>query len=353
MSDCSKSHRRLTIGVDLGDRYSVTCVLDPDGEVLSVDRLRTAKPAFRDYFGELPRSRVVIEAGSQSGWVSREIERLGHEVIVANPRKLRLIYENDNKSDKVDAEYLARIGRLDPKLLHPVKHRGEAAQIDLATIRARAAVVRQRSALISFTRSQVKVFGERLPTCDAHYFHRKVADRIPPQLEEALRPTLALIASFTAAIAEYDRQIDELSKTKYPETERLRQVPGVGPLVALAFILTLEDNRRFARSRSVGAFLGLAPRKSDSGSQEPQLPISKAGDPYLRQLLVSAAHCVLRSNVRASDLKAHGEAIARRGGKNAKKRAVVAVARKLAVLLHRLWVTGKDYEPFRKCSPAA
>ena len=344
----NRTRPSLTIGVDLGDKYAFTCTLDRDGEVVSRERLRMTIPDFREYFSGLRRCRVVIEAGSQSGWVSRELKRSGHQVIVANPRKVQLIYRSHNKSDKVDAERLARIGRLDPRLLYPVQHRGEDAQIDLALLRSRDALVKMRTLLINSVRSQVKVFGDRLPTCDSRYFHKKVTGKIPARLQVALEPLVSQIADLTEDITGYDRKIEELSATKYPETARLRQVSGVGSLVALAYILTLEDHRRFSRSRSVGPFLGLAPKRSDSGSHEPQLRISKAGDRHLRQLLVNAAHCALRSNARESDLKAHGEAIAKRGGKNAKKRAVVAVARKLAVLLHRLWISGEEYEPLRQ-----
>jgi transposase len=260
---------------------------------------------------------------------------------------LRLIYENDRKSDQVDAEYLARLARVDPELLAPIEHRGPEAQKDLAVLRARDALVRSRTTLINVIRGSVKSTGARLPSCDAHSFHRKVTEVIPEALRPALVPLLEVLEELTAKISCYDKQIEALCETKYPETQRLRQPKGVGPLTALAFLLIIEDPRRFKKSRNVGPYLGLVPRRQESGAQQPQLRITKAGDKLLRRLLVSSAHYVLGPFGEDSDLRRHGEAIARRGGKNAKKRAVVAVARKLSVLLHRLWVSGEDYEPLR------
>ena len=153
------------------------------------------------------------------------------------------------------------------------------------------------------------------------------------------------ITSLTERIRQYDRQLEAVSKERYPETELLRQVEGVGPLTGLTFVLTLGDPSRFEESRSVGAYLGLVPARDQSGDSDPQKRISKEGDEMLRRLLVSCAHYILGPFGSDSDLRRHGEKIACRGGKNAKKRAVVAVARKLAVLLHRLWVTAETYEP--------
>jgi len=125
----------------------------------------------------------------------------------------------------------------------------------------------------------------------------------------------------------------------------LKQVKGVGTQIALTYLLTIEDPHRFAKSRDVGCFLGLRPGRRDSGESQPQMHISKEGDPYLRTMLVQGAHYILGPFGADSDLRRWGLKLAARGGKNAKKRAVVAVARKLAVLLHRLWVTGEVYEP--------
>jgi transposase len=307
-----------TAGLDLGDNYTYLCLLDiQSGEVLEEGRLRTTPEAFKQRFDSEQQLRIAIEVGTHSPWISRLLEELGHEVLVANPRKIRLIYANKRKSDKLDAENLARLARVDAKLLYPINH----------------------------VRGAVKSFGARLPKCSARSFHHKVAEEIPQALRAALAPILEIIASLTERIRDYDRKLEKLAGEHYPETELLRQVVGVGALTALTYVLTLEDPRRFAKSRSVGAYLGLVPAKDQSGERDPQERISKEGDEMLRRLLVGSAHYILGPFGRDSDLRRHGLKIASRGGKNAKKRAAVAVARKLSVLLHRLWITGELYQP--------
>jgi transposase len=267
--------------------------------------------------------------------------------LVANARKLRLIYSNKRKTDEIDAENLARLARVDPKLLYPLKHRGEDSQAHMALIRSRQALVGCRTQLVNHVRGAVKSFGGRLPKGPAVSFHNKAAEHIPEALWPALGPILETIASLTERIRDYERQLETLSKERYPETDLLRQVEGVGTLTALTFVLTLEDPYRFEKSRSVGAYLGLVPARDQSGDRAPQRRISKEGDEMLRRLLVSSAHYILGPFGSDSDLRRHGEKIASRGGKNAKKRAVVAVARKLAVLLHSLWISAEVYEPLR------
>lgn len=337
----------LTVGVDLGDRTSRWCGVDGYGEVVEEGRLRTTEAGFRRRFGGTDRSRVVVEVGTHSPWVSRLLRELGHEVWVANPRQLRLIYRNDRKSDRVDAEYLARIGRLDPQLLSPVSHRGRETQADLAILRSRTVLVGARTRLVNHVRGAVKSVGGRLPSCSTASFPRRVRDEIPVELEGAVVPLLGEIARLTRQIRRYDRQVERLCEERYPETAVLRQVAGVGAITALCYILVLEDPRRFPSSRSVGTYLGLVPRQRDSGSSEPQLRISKAGDPLLRGLLVGSAQYILGPFGPDTELKRWGLKLAERGGKAAKKRAAVAVARKLAVLLHSLWLTGEVYEPIR------
>jgi transposase len=289
--------------------------------------------------------RIAIEGGTHSPWVSRLLKECGHEVLVANARKLRLIYANKRKTDEIDAENLARLARLDPKLLYPLQHRGENAQAHMAIIRSRQALVGCRTQLVNHVRGAVKSFGRRLPKCPARSFHKRAAEHIPEALLAALEPVLEQIGSLTERIREYERQLETISKESYPETDLLRQVEGIGPLTALTFVLTLEDPYRFERSRSVGAYLGLVPATDQSGDRDPQRRISKEGDEMLRKLLVGSAHYILGPFGSDSDLRRHGEKIASRGGKNAKKRAVVAVARKLSVLLHRLWISGEVYDP--------
>jgi transposase len=344
----SKQLRMTTAGLDLGDKYSHLCLIDTQsGEVVEEGRLRTTPEALRRRFSSEQSLRIAIEAGTHSPWVSRVLEECGHEVLVANARKLRLIYANKRKTDEIDAENLARLARLDPKLLHPLKHRGEGSQAHLAVIRSRQALVGCRTQLVNHVRGAVKSFGARLPKCPAVSFHKRAAEHIPEALWPALGPVLETIGSLTERIRDYERQLESISKEHYPETDLLRQVEGVGTLTALTFVLTLEDPYRFEKSRSLGAYLGLVPASDQSGDRDPQKRISKEGDEMLRRLLVGSAHYILGPFGSDSDLRRHGEKIASRGGKNARKRAAVAVARKLSVLLHTLWINAEVYEPLR------
>ena len=345
--DGSKEHPLMTAGLDLGDRYSYLCLIDQEsGEVMEEGRLRTIPEILRRRFASERPMRIAIEAGTHSPWVSRVLEECGHEVLVANARKLRLIYSNKRKTDEVDAENLARLARLDPKLLYPLKHRSEDSQAHMAIIRSRDALVGSRTQLVNHVRGTVKSFGARLPKCPARSFHKRAPEHIPEALMPALGPILETIASLTQRIRDYERELESISAEHYPETDLLRQVEGIGPLTALTFVLTIEDPHRFEKSRSVGAYLGLVPATERSGDRDPQKRISKEGDEMLRKLLVGSAHYILGPFGSDSDLRRHGEKIAARGGKNAKKRAVVAVARKLSVLLHLLWVSAEVYDPF-------
>jgi transposase len=344
--DGSRSKPKMTAGLDLGDKYSHLCLIDTEsGEVVEEGRLRTTPEVLRRRFASERPMRIAIEAGTHSPWATRVLEECGHEVLVANARKLKLIYSNKRKTDKVDAENLARLARVDPKLLYPLKHRSEDSQAHMALIRSREALVSCRTQLVNHVRGAVKSFGGRLPKCPARSFHKKAAAHIPEALWPALGPILETIGSLTERIPDYERHLETISKEHYPETELLRQVEGIGALTALTFVLTLEDPYRFERSRSVGAYLGLVPARDQSGDRDPQRHISKEGDEMLRRLMVGSAHYILGPFGSDSDLRRHGEKIASRGAKNSKKRAVVAVARKLSVLLHRLWITAEVYEP--------
>jgi transposase len=339
------SRQTLTIGLDLGDRNSWYCVLDEAGHIQEEQRVRTTAKALQEVFGAMPRSRIALETGTHSPWISRLLRQWGHEVIVGNARKVRLIGESRKKDDRLDAQALARLARVDPKLLCPVKHRSAQAQADLTVIRARAGLVRARTSLVNTARSLAKSYGERLRGCNVRNMNPEKAAALSPELQRALEPLLAAIESVSERIAEYNERIEKLAQESYPQVALLKQIKGVGTLIALTFLLTLEDPHRFRKSRDVGCYLGLQPGRRNSGQREPQMHISKEGDPYLRTLLVQGAQHILGPFGIDCDLRRWGLKLAERGGKSGKKRAIIATARKLAVLLHHLWVSGEVYEP--------
>jgi transposase len=346
------SEQKLTIGLDLGDRSSHYCVLDETGQILVESKVSTSPNAIEAIFGAMARGRIALETGMHSPWVSRLLSKLGHEAIVAHARNVRLIGESRRKDDRLDAQTLARLARIDPQLLCPVKHRSARAQADLTVIRARAGLVRARTALVNTARGLAKSYGERLRGCNVRNMNPEKAEGLSPELQTALQPLLAGIEVVSEQIREYNERIEKLAQQSYPQVELLKQVKGVGTLIALTFLLTLEDPHRFRKSRDVGCYLGLQPGRRNSGQSEPQMHISKEGDPYLRTLLVQGAQHILGPFGPDCDLRIWGLKLAERGGRNAKKRAIIATARKLAVLLHHLWVSGEVYQPLHNSQPA-
>jgi len=344
--------QKLTIGVDLGDRWSFYCVLEEAGQIILEQKVPTTAEAMKQTFSRIPHSRMALETGTHSPWVSRLLTELGHEVIVAHAQKVQLITKSNRKDDRHDARTLARLARIDPELLGPIRHRSVQAQIHLTVIRARAELVSARTALVNAARGLVKSYGQRLPKCGTQQVGRKLAAALSTELRDVLEPLLKEIESLNERIKEYDERMEKIAKEVYPEVSLLKQVKGVGTQIALTYVLTIEDPHRFLKSREVGCFLGLRPGRRNSGESEPQKRISKEGDRYLRTMMVQGAHYILGPFGADSDLRRWGLKLAERGGKNAKKRAVVAVARKLAVLLHRLWVSGEVYEPLRNSEKA-
>ena len=338
---------RLTVGVDLGDQWSHYCILGLEGETLAEGQLRTTPQDVTEFFAALNVARVVVEVGTHSAWVREVICGYGHEVLVANPRLMEGSKRRKRKNDRIDANKLARLGRVDPQSLHPMQHRSPGVRQDLVMLRARDVLVAARTELINATRGLVKSMGARLPKCSSPSFAQKVEEAVPAEIREALLPLVRMTAALSDSIQGYDEKIEKLASEKYGHTTLLRQVKGVGPITALAYVLTLENPERFVKSRDVGPYLGLVPKQEDSGESQPQLGISKAGDTMVRRLLVGSAQYILGPFGPDTDLRRYGLRLCERGGKNAKKRAAVAVARKLAVLLHRLWVSGEVYEPLR------
>jgi transposase len=346
MNTRKSSWKNVTIGLDLGDRRHRYCVVDGAGKVRQEGSLVNERNALAQLSGRYRGALVVMEAGSHSPWVSRYLHEQGCRVLVANPRKVRAIYKDERKCDRRDAQMLARIGRLDPVLLYPVHHGSEEAQRDLLRIKLRDSLVRARVGLINSVRATLKSLGYSVCRSSSQRFHKVVSGTLPPAVQEMIAPSLQALGELTARIKELDQAIVLLAQSKYPQTARLQTIPGVGPVTALYFMLKVEDPRRFARVRDIGAYVGLCPRRDQSGSSDPQLRISKCGDTYLRRLLVSSAHYILGPFGPESALRAYGLALAADGTSRSKKRAVVAVARKLAVLLMTLWRQQCSYQPF-------
>ncbi|MGI9239959.1 MAG: IS110 family transposase [Verrucomicrobiales bacterium] len=347
----------VTIGIDMGDRGHYICAIDADGEIIDERKITNTRESLRRLSKKYPGARIVIEVGSHSPWTSRFLKDQGHEVIVANPRKLRAIYENDRKSDDLDAQMLARIGRLDPRLLYPIAHQGEEAQRDLLGVKLRDNLVRQRVNAISAVRFTLKSLGHRLPSPNTNCFAkaaRKELDLLDqPELLETIEPSLQVIELLTTKIKEFDKKIEGLCEKKYPATAVLRQIGGVGAITALTYLLVIGDPERFGKSRDVGPYFGLVPKRDQSGGLDKELRISKAGNKYMRTLLVGAAQYILGPFGPDCDLRRRGLALAERGGRGSKKKAVVATARKLSVVMHRLWSTGDQYLPTREAVEAA
>jgi len=345
----------IVIGMDLGDKKNFVVVLDKDGNELVKKEILNNSTHITAFLSKYPGAALVIESSTHSAWIARLADKLGHKVCVSNPRKVRTIWDTDDKTDERDARTLAFLYRSEPRLLYPIKHKGEESQRDLVLIKSREQLLKNRTQLINYCRSTVKGFGKRISSCSADSFHKKALVDIPKELMPMLETVLEMIETLTIKMKELLKKIDALTKRKYQkEASTLQQVNGVGPITSLAYILTIEEPNKFKNSRSVGAFLGLTPRRDQSGNSDKQLAITKAGNSYLRQLLVNCSNYIMGPFGQDCELKRYGERIASRGGKNARKRAKIAVARKLSVILHRLWQDKAVYDPFyskkKKCA---
>lgn len=336
----------LTIGLDLGDRRHAVCFLNGAGQIIAEESVPNTRACLEQLSQRCPAATIAMETGTHSPWVSRLFEARGHTVYVANARKVRAISQSITKSDEEDARMLARLCRADPQLLHPIKHRSERCQRDLVQLKAREALVRARVDLMNSVRFLLKSLGLTVPSqVKATAFVRKLRPLVDPASTALVEPLLQSIDSLSAQIKTLEDKLEALARDRYPDTERLRQIPGVGPITALCYVLTLESPDRFAVNRDVGAYLGLVPRRDQSGDTDKALPITKAGNTHLRCLLVNCAHYILGPFGPPTALREAGLRIAARGGKSAKKCAIIATARKLAVTMMALWKTKADYQP--------
>lgn len=343
----------IVIGLDLGDRRHAVCILGIDGEILKERTIANSRNALDKLSDAYPGALIAMEVGMHSPWTSRFLEARGHRVLVANPRKTRAIWKNDRKDDKKDARMLAQLARADERLLHPVTHGTEQHQKDLLQIKLRDNLVRQRVDVISAVRFTLKSLGIGLRSPNTNCFAKHARKRLGedhPEVLALVEPSLKIIDAFTEQIRSLDKAIEAMACDEYPETEFLTQITGVGTITSLTFVLTIGDPTRFRRLRDVAAYLGMVPRRDQSGDSDPQLRITKAGDAYLRRLLVSAAQYIMGPFGPDCQLRRTGMKLAERGGPQAKKKAVVAVARKLSVLMLMLWRDEQIYRPKKRAA---
>ena len=344
----TSDHQAAVAGIDLGSKRSEACLLDEQGAPLERVTLATTAAALERHFAHRPALLIAIETGGQTNWVRRRLEALGHRVLVADARRVKLIWDTHSKDDRRDALFLAQIALRWPNLLHPIRPRSLATDRRRALLTARETLVGARVKLINTARGVLNAFGHKPPPATSEAFARRITPLLPADLADSSHPLLLAIEALSTQIRRYDKQVLALCDGPYRDaTAPMRSIRGVGPLTALAFTLELDnDPRRLRDSRSAGALVGLRPKRRDSGERSPQLAITKTGNPMLRKLLVQCAHYILGAFGEDCALKRWGLGLAARTpGSRGKRRAVVATARKLAVLLHTLWRKGETFDP--------
>lgn len=358
MSKCSTKTQKVYVGFDVSEKKIATFAIC--GEKTSKDNpeISNDPEAIKQFLKIFPDPKnvcVVMETGTHSLWMSELIRKLGFEVIVAHARDLALIYGTDKKNDKLDAEKLARLAQADKKLLHPVEHMTMERRTDLMVVKSRDLVVRQRVQTINAIRGFLRSCGCKM--IEAGYTAdsiKKCCSALPAEVKPAIIPLLQHICYCDRIIKDYDRQIRKLCQ-KYHETDILRQIPGVGELTALAFVLIIGNPRRFKNAQRLCAYLGLVPKQDQSGDTDKQLGITKQGNKLGRRLLIQASHYIMGPFGKDCKLRSFGLRIQSRGGNSAKMKSFVAVARKLVTVMFALWMNpGVPYDPnFKKHGTAA
>ncbi len=341
------------IGIDVSDRMSKICVMTKVAgtrRIVDETTVATTKDGFREYLERQDRNApVTFETGIHCRWMAEFIRSMGFKVYVANPAKLKMLTESDTKNDRNDARELARYTLADVEMLHPVFLRAEQYQQMIRLLEARRALLGARTKLINEMRGFAKSMGFRIPRRDADYFHLIDRATWPRDLETLCWPMLAVVKTISLKIKAVEKQMHVLADTpEFRESaERLQQIAGVGFFSSVAFIAFLGGNyERFAKARDVGPYLGLVPRQDASGNIDKQLSITKKGSSLLRSLLAECAQAAMRDHAKMSDLRIKGLRIAERGGKNAKKRAVIAIVRSLAVTMVALLKhPEREYKP--------
>ncbi|MEJ2024433.1 MAG: IS110 family transposase [Deltaproteobacteria bacterium] len=329
-------------GMDVHQKYSEVCLLDEGGEVVERARIRTSRSGLGRYFSAKNKMKVVLEAGGSSPWVSRLVESCGHEVVVCSPRRVRLIAESTLKNDRIDAEVLARLVRIDPGFLGRVQQRSERAQVLRSKLTVRSRLVTTRTKWINTVKGILRALGYTVPGGASRTFCYRVRSvELPEELATTIEPLLRQLDAVNEEIIRCEKELRNIASAM-PEVMHLQEVPGVGLIVSLYFVLTVDDPYRFRKSRDIPAFFGLRPKMRSSGDVSTYGRISKQGDPEMRRLLIQAAHALMQCRTPCALQDWATKVVQRRGY----AKAMVALARKLGVVMHHLWVTGEVFERY-------
>ncbi len=330
------------IGFDLGKVNSQICIITLAGELIE-RRISTSRESLTKLLGSRPPAHILIEAATESEWVARHLEGLGHEVLVADPNFAPMYATRSRrvKTDKRDARTLAEACRLGA--YRPAHRTSDKQRHIRAKLAVREALVRSRAKYISLIRALLRRDGLRIAAGTARCFSVRLADlATTPELRTEIRPLLDLLHSLNAQIKQADEELVQLVRED-PVIKRLTTVPGVGPVTAVCFVATLDDITRFPDARQARAYLGLVPTEYSSGERQQRGRINKAGPNRARYLLVEAAWSILRHRSPATaDLYRWATAIRERRGT---KVAVVALARKLAGILFAMWRDATEFQP--------
>ena len=329
-----------TIGMDVSDRTTKVCVMAKQGinpKIVMETTIPTSKDGLAKFLATQDKSSpVVFETGMHCRWMNEVAEGIGFKVYIANPCRLRMITESKAKNDVNDARMLARIALSDPGLLHPVRLRGKEHQKMLNLHEMRNLLVKHRTGIIVQLRAVAKSMGFRIERSSTAHFHAIDTRAWPKEFRDIAWPMLKNLEQLAVTIKTYEKQIRELAQTPTfkAQVERLMEIRYVGLYVATGFVaVTGGDMDKFEKSRDVGPWLGLVPKQDQSGDIDRQCHITKTGSPFMRRLLVESAQMIVRDSATDTDLKVKGMRFCRRGAKIAKRKAIAAVARSLAVLM--------------------
>lgn len=326
------------IALDVSDRTAKVCVMGKIAgrkHIIEQTTIQMTKDAFRAYLGaKNPSWPVVFETGTHCRWMENTVKSLGMKPIVANPARMRMMSESNTKNDRNDARELAQMALADVDLLHPVSLRGETCQQMLRLLKARDAMVAVRTKFVNQLRGFAKSMGFRLPGCSARKVGRLDKTQWPDDFEAVAWPIMDVLETLELKIKAYESQIRKLASS--PELEakidRVREVYGIGLLSGCALVASIDANpERFSKARDAGAYFGLVPKQRQSGEMDMQCHITMAGSEYVRNLMVESAQIALRDGAKDTDIKLKGLRICERGGRIARRKAVIAVARCLVV----------------------